>query len=70
MAVAKRTQKIHIRVRGQLDGAGGEQEGRMVIDPVLGVVTVRPYNSKETYTRSLTDVANFICKTVILGKVG
>ncbi len=68
MATAKRTNKVRIHVRGQLDGAGGEQEGTMVIDPILGTVTIRPLKKRTTYTRSLTDVANFICKSVVLGK--
>jgi hypothetical protein len=66
----KRTRKIRIRVRGQLDGAGGMQEGTITIDPTLGVVTVRPLRKHTSYTKSLTEVADWICKSVLLGRRG
>jgi hypothetical protein len=68
MAVVKRTRKIRVRVRGQLDGAGGDQQGTMIIDPVLGTVTIRPFRKQSQYTKSLREVADWICKSTLLGK--
>lgn len=68
MAVVKRTRKIRIRVRGQLDGAGGDQDGTLIIDPILGTITVKPLRKHAEYTRSLREVADSICKSVLLGK--
>ena len=68
MAVVKRTRRIRIRVRGQLDSAGGEQNGTMVIDPILGTVTVKPLRKHSEYTISLKEVADYVCRRVILGK--
>ena len=68
MAVVKRTRKIRLRVRGQLDGAGGDQEGTLIIDPTLGIATVRPMRKHSTYTKSLREIADWICKSTLLGK--
>lgn len=68
MAVVKRTRRIKIRVRGQLDGAGGDQEGTLCIDPILGTVTVKPLRKHSEYTISLREVADYVCRRVILGK--
>lgn len=68
MAVVKRSRRIRIRVRGQLDSAGGEQEGTMVIDPILNTVTVKPLRKHSEYTISLKEVADYVCRRVILGK--
>lgn len=67
-AAPKRTKVVRIPVRGQLDGAGGDQEGTMVIDPTLGTITVRPARKHSAYTRTLREVADFICKSILLGK--
>ena len=68
MAVVKRTRKIRVRVKGQLDGAGGDQDGTMIIDPVLCTVTIRPFRKQTQYTKSLREVSDWICKSVLLGK--
>lgn len=68
MAVVKRTRKIRVRVRGQLDGAGGDQQGTMIIDPVLSTVTIQPFRKQSKYTKSLREVADWICKSTLLGK--
>ncbi len=67
-AAQKRTKTVRLSVRGQLDGAGGDQEGTMVIDPTLGTVTIKPARKHSAYTRTLREVADFICKSVLLGK--
>lgn len=68
MAAVKRSRRIRIRVRGLLDSAGGEQEGTMVIDPILNTVTVKPLRKHAEYTISLKEVADYVCRRVILGK--
>jgi hypothetical protein len=68
MAAVKRSRRIRIRVRGQLDGAGGDQEGTLVIDPILGTVTVKPLRKHTDYTISLREVADYVCRRVILGR--
>ena len=67
-AAPKRTKIVKLPVRAQLDGAGGDQDGTVVIDPTLGTVTVRPSRKRSVYTRTLREVADFICKSVMLGR--
>lgn len=64
----KRTTKVRLAVRGRLDGAGGDQNGTMVIDPTLGTISVRPEKKQSVYTRSVREIADFICRSTLLGK--
>lgn len=64
----KRSTKVHLAVRGRLDGAGGDQNGTMTIDPTLGTISVRPEKKQSVYTKSVREIADFICRSIILGK--
>jgi hypothetical protein len=64
----KRTTRVRLAVRGRLDGAGGDQNGTMTIDPTLGTISVRPEKKQSVYTRSIREIADFICRSTILGK--
>jgi hypothetical protein len=64
----KRSTKVHLAVRGKLDGAGGDQNGTMTIDPTLGTISVRPEKKQSVYTKSVREIADYICRSIILGK--
>lgn len=56
--------KARFRVHSQLDNAGGEQDGEVIIDRAAGTITVRPLRGRP-YTMRLCDVATMICRQVI-----
>lgn len=64
----KRSTRVHLNVRGKLDGAGGDQNGTMTIDPTLGTISVRPERARSVYTKSTREIADYICLSTILGK--
>lgn len=56
-------------VVGQLDGAGGNTRGTVLIDRDAGTFSVRPLRRREMYTLPLSVVATMVCKAIILGKL-
>lgn len=67
-AAPKRTKIVRLPVRAQFDGAGGDQEGTMIIDPTLNTITVKPARKHSAYTRTFREVTDYICKSILLGK--
>lgn len=50
------------KVRGKLDGAGGDKEGTFSIDRETGVVTVRPKGSRLVYQTTIGRLATWVCQ--------
>ena len=55
-------------VTGVLDGAGGRKDGTVLIDRENKTFSVRPKRSHTTYTLTLGEVADMVCRSIILGK--
>lgn len=49
-------------VFGQLDGAGGAQKGKVLIDRETGMFYVRPRGKKTIYEMPLSSVATMVCQ--------
>lgn len=63
--VVKGPRKAHFRVVGRLNQASKIVEGTLIIDRGAGLVDVRPLRSRKRYTRTLSDVATWVCQSVI-----
>lgn len=55
--------KTRVAVRAHFDRAGGCVDGEMVIDKETGIVTVREKRSRKTYSMTLTELVDHICRT-------
>jgi len=49
------------KVKGRLDGAGGDKEGTLTINRETGVVIVRPKGRRATYETTLGRIATYVC---------
>lgn len=49
------------KVRGKLDGAGGDKDGTLTINRETGVVIVRPKGRRATYETTLGKIATYVC---------
>lgn len=53
------------KVRGRLDGAGGDKDGTFTIDRESGIVTVRPKGSRTTYQTTIGRLATWVCQNTM-----
>lgn len=57
----------HFRVIGRLDGTGGVRPGTVTISPD-GFFRVRPLRRKRVYELTLSDVADMVCRRIIINE--
>ena len=63
------SRKVHARVIGTLDLAGGAGVGTVTIDRDAGLFVVRRLRSRRTFTLPLSTVATMVCQRIILAEV-
>lgn len=66
-APAKRKGKVHVKVRAHFDRAGGVVDGMLTIDKETGFVHVREKRARKSYSITLTELADFVCRKGIMG---
>lgn len=63
------TRLARFKVSGRLDGAGGLQQGTVLIDRAAGLLHVRPLRRRRFYTMPLSMVADMVCQRIILNEL-
>lgn len=60
---------VRLRVVALLEMASRPQVGTVIIDRDAGLVTVRPFKRRRTYTLPLADIAAFVVRRIILAEL-